>query len=138
MRQIKDAALEVVKALPAQNTAATSASIDMGAGAGKAAPNDDAALEQLLLEIEVEVTPALANGQTYTVVVKDSANNSSFATVAAIPSVVVTGAGGVGAAKTKAQFRLPPTIRRYLAFTVTASATTGDNTTKNVWMRLLS
>jgi hypothetical protein len=137
MRAIKDAAMEVVHVFPAAGANVDSASIDLGAGAGKAAPNDDSALEQLMVELESEAVPALVDTKTITFTLKDSADNVTFVAIAAFPTVVVTGAGGVGAAKKKVQFRLPPGTRRYINVNAAVLAAGGDNTAAHFWLRLL-
>lgn len=117
-RNLKDASLIVTTALPAQNTTGNTASLDLGVG------NFDG----ISLRVNVPATPSLANSQTLTITIQDSADNSSFAAVAQYETIVMTGAGGVGSAAVERTYPLTPSIRRYVRISVAASATAGDNT----------
>jgi len=131
-REIQDILKYVRTALPAQNTTAQSASIDL-----EQTPADSVN-EVIDVIIRLPATPNLANGQTITFSIQDSADNSSFATVAGTGSFVVTGAGGNGGpafpvaaipnSPGMPHFKLPPQTRRYIRAQVVTSATAGDNT----------
>lgn len=112
----------VVTALPAQNTNNNTASIDLG----DAAPG--ASTEAFDVRISVPALPALADGQTVTLALQDSADNASFAAIGEFASFVRTGAGGAGAAAADRQLKLPATVRRYIRLNQAASATAGNNT----------
>jgi molybdenum-dependent DNA-binding transcriptional regulator ModE len=71
-----------------------------------------------------------------TVKVQDSADNSSFADVAILATLVATGAGGTGSAAASLTQRAPLTLRRYVRVNIAASATAGDNTVKKATLAL--
>ena len=129
LRNLRDAAKEVTTALPAQNTANQTAAIDLEQTYG-------GHIEEIAFELEVPATPSLANGQTLTFTVQDSADGTSFATIDPAISTVVTGGGGGGPAKT-VRFRLPPLARRYVRLNQAASATAGNNTAVSTTFRAL-
>lgn len=124
-RNIKDGALSVSTAPPAQNTNVNSVSIDLGAG-----DTFTELTEFVEFEVAVPNWTTLANAQTVTFTVQDSADNASFnAAGCAVPAILVsnvaTGAGGIGTAAYKASFRLPAGTRRYVRVNAAASATAG-------------
>jgi hypothetical protein len=118
---LTDANLSVSKALPAAGASNDSASIDLGTTSGGRVPRVE-------LEVSLPATPALVDAKTITLTVQDSADNSSFAAVADIPAIVLTGAGGVGAAAYDHNFKLPLGIRKYLRLHQAVLAAGGDNT----------
>lgn len=128
-RSIKDAALIQSKNLPAAGASASTTAIDLQAV--------DASFERIEVEIAVEAVPALADTKTNTVTLEDSADNSSFAAIAALSTVVQTGAGGTGAAAVTRQVRLPSGARRYLRATSAIAAAGGDSTAKKMTLSLL-
>lgn len=117
-RVLIDSEKLVLRALPAQNTNVNSTSIDFGT---------PPAPEAMELRVSVPATPSLASGQTFTVKFQDSADNSTFADIAELSSLVVTGAGGGGPAASR-DVNLPASARRYVRVNIAASATAGDNT----------
>jgi hypothetical protein len=128
----KDALLTKVTALPAQNTNSDSAAIDLEVLNGASLPD---ALE---LEISIPATPNLADGQTTTTTIQDSADGTTFAAVAGLAALVRTGAGGAGAAASSRRYKLPSTVRRYVRENTACSATAGNNTAVSRTLRLLS
>jgi hypothetical protein len=118
-RVLIDSEKLVTRALPAQNTNVNSASIDFGT---------PPAPEAMELRVSVPATPLLANAQTITVTFQDSADNSSFAAIPELATLVITGGGGVGAAAAVRDVNLPASARRYVRVNIAASATAGDNT----------
>jgi hypothetical protein len=121
-RKIPDAQVRVFTNHPAQNTALASASIDLVLAG-------NVARESFEVLLSYAAAPSLANGQTITVELQDSADDVTFAKISTLDSLVVqTGAGGTGAAASNVRFALPSTTRRYLRALDTMSATTGDNT----------
>jgi hypothetical protein len=130
-RALKDAATIKVTALPAQDTASQSATIDLGQVA--LGPTGD----HFEVEVSLPATPALANGQTITLALHDSADDSTFAAIAGLNSLVATGAGTAGAAATSRIFRLPRNTRRYLRLNQAASATAGNNTAVSTTISLV-
>ena len=127
-----DVSTLVTTALPAQNTNVTGASLDLN----NLVANIGRSLGFADLRISVPATPNLANGQTLTLQLEDSADNISFAPIASEPATVITGAGGAGGPATLAVYQLNDVQRvnsaivprRYLALNVAASATAGNNT----------
>ena len=130
-RRIRDKALEVVTALPAADASADSDSLDLGA-AGVAS------LERAELEISIPALASLANDKDVTVTVQDSADNSSFAAVNELSTVVVTGGGGTGSDAATQKVRLPSTTRRYVRLNLAVEAAGGDNTGDIVTHRILT
>jgi hypothetical protein len=118
-RAIKDELNLVRTALPAQNTAANGSAIDLG----NVPLSDDVHFSLL-----IPATPSLADGQTITGKIQDSADGVTFADLVGVGTLVVTGAGGVGAAQAAKVQRTPLACRRYVRAVWTASATAGDNT----------
>ena len=108
----------VTLALPAQNTNANSTSIDLGT---------PPAPEAMELRVSVPATPSLASGQTLTVTFQDSADNSSFAAIAELSALVITGTGGGGPSSVR-DVNVPASTRRYVRVNIAASATAGNNT----------
>lgn len=121
-RTIGDLSLTQTKALPASATTVNGTAIDThsvdGGNIGEFAN----------FTLSVPATPSLANSATLTFTIQDSADNSSFAAVAGLPTLVMTGAGGTGsAAASLGPIRFPPTLRRYVRVSVVESAAGGDN-----------
>jgi hypothetical protein len=131
-RTRQDAKLTVTTALPAQNTTGNGTSIDLEAVTAANLP------EAIQLEVSVPATAALADGQTITVALHDSADNSSFAAIAGLSTLVITGAGGVGAAAASRKVPLPNATRRYVRAVYAMSATTGDNTAVSAKLKILT
>ena len=128
----RDAALTVTKACPAAGASVNTATIDTGSAG-------DASLANAVVEIAIPALPSLADGKTLTVKLQDSADNSTYADVAELASVVVTGAADAkGSDKKTAVVRLPPGARRYLQANIAVAASGGDNTAKSVTLSLLT
>jgi len=131
-RRLLDANLTKRIALPSAAGTVNSASIDLGS------VNLGSASDELEGEISYEATPSLANSATLTMTVQDSADNSSFAAVASLATLVVTGSGGTGAAASSRTFRLPPTTRRYVRISIVESSAGGDNSAKYGTLKLFA
>lgn len=131
-RSIQDKLLTVTTALPAQNTTGNGSSIDLEVVTGASLP------EGLQVEVAIPATPNLADGQTITVTLQDSADNSSFAAITGLSTLVVTGAGGAGAAAASRKVPLPNNTRRYIRASYAASATAGNNTAVSATLKLLT
>lgn len=121
-RDIRDALLEVTQAMPAAGATANSSSIDL------TSTTLGSANEATEFVIDVPATPSLANTETLTFTVQDSANNSSFAAISDVDALVLTGDGGDGADAYVFRTRLPEATRRYVRVSIVASASAGDNT----------
>lgn len=117
-RKIKDEFKLARIALPAQNANVNSAAIDL-----ENVPLKD----DVQFNLSLVKTPNLANGQTITGKVQDSADNVTFADVA-IQTLVVTGVSTDGGPEATLTVRVPLNIRRYVRANWAASATAGNNT----------
>lgn len=121
-RSLKDGLLIKTDALPAANANNDGASLDLAQV--ELGPTGD----HLELELSVPATPALAADKTLTFTVQDSADNSTFATLAGISTMVVTGVASAGAAAASRVIRLPRITRRYVRVNAAIAADGGDNT----------
>jgi hypothetical protein len=120
-RNLVDAKLTATNALPAAGASANGTSIDLG--------NGPLSPESIELEGSIPATPSLVDAKTIIIKLQDSADNSSFADIAACGAITIaTGAGGVGAAAAKTRWRLPSNARRYVRQVATVLASGGDNT----------
>lgn len=131
-RLIRDALLVVTRTLPAAAANNNSTSIDLG----DVTPVLHGQNHELSLEMPA--IAALANATTMIVTVQDSADDSSFAAVPGVATLVLTGAGGVGAAAITRVVRLPSTVRRYIRVNIAALADSGANTAVVFTFRILS
>lgn len=127
----RDAALTVTKACPAAGANVNTATIDTGA-------SGDASLANAVVEIAIPALPSLADTKTVTVKLQDSSDDTTYADIAELASVVVTGSGVAGSAAKTAVVRLPPGARRYLQANIAVAASGGDNTAKSVTLSLLT
>lgn len=127
-RRITDKLLEVSRSIPAAGANNNSISIDLGPGWKG---------ENFEVELEVPALPNLADTKTLTITFQDSADDSSFAAIPELATLVLTGAGGVGAAATKRRVRLPASARQYLRINCAIASVGGDSTAKAVILRLL-
>lgn len=126
----RDVNVQVTKALPAAAASNASDSIDLG----HAYPGRS--VEKLELVINLPATPSLADTKTATLTIEDSADNSSFAAVTGLSTVVATGAGGVGAAAIERRVKLPSGVRRYIRLAQAVQSAGGDNTGVSTTMGL--
>lgn len=115
---VRDAALEVTKALP--NGAATTASdgIDLGHG-----PKGDFLVNcELAIEAPALGATPMPNAKTMTYDVFHD-TDAAFGTEVKLGTAVLvqTGAGGVGCAAATARFRLPVDVNRYVRVKATGS-----------------
>lgn len=116
----QDARLTVTRVLPASTTAVVSSSIDLGS------PASLNAMVGIACDVVLDVpATTVATGQTLTFVVQDSADGVSFAQIAHLNGLTLTGVSNATAAATRI-WRLPPTVRRFIRLSCTASATAGD------------
>jgi hypothetical protein len=130
-RLVRDNALTVTKVLPAASGNNTSPSINIGFG-----PYHP---EQITLEIAFPATAAnTSTSDTYTALLVDSADNITFVAVSPIVELVVPGVASTGAAAITATIKPPANVRQYVAFKVTATSGTGDNTAQTVTYSLLT
>jgi hypothetical protein len=131
-RRLQDASLIKTKALPAAAAANATDSIDLGSTTlGPVA-------DEIEVDISIEATPALVDDKTVTLTLKDSADNSSFAAIAGLATLVTTGAASAGAAATSRRVKLPPSTRRYLRLDAAVLTAGGDNTAKSYTLKVLA
>lgn len=120
MHTRKDVNFIVSRTLPAQNTNNNSTSLDLEIAAPYFAG------EYTEVEFYIPATTC-ATGQTITVTLQDSADNSTFTQIDECETLVLTGASNATAAATR-RWRLPRTCLRYVRVNIAMSATTGDQT----------
>lgn len=121
-RFLKDAELIKSKALPAAAATAYTASIDLGAVA--LGPTGD----HIEAEISVPATPALVEDKTITLNFQESDDDTTFANIGELESLVITGGAGNGASAASRIVRLPRATKRYIRAAATVLADGGDNT----------
>lgn len=136
-KPITDLAALVTKALPAANATANSASIDLWAGQGSQSGGVIGVENRRLLKVKLDATPNLADTKTVTIVIKDSADNSSFTAIDTVAVPVITASGGAGGAALERDIFLPPHTRRYVRAEATIPTSGGDSTAKNFYIALL-
>ena len=120
-RTLRDSRLVVTKALPAAAATNYSDVLDTNTLTPGRIPHVE-------LGLTVPATVSLVDAKTLTFVIQDSADGVTFAAVADLPPVVITGAGGVGADAVDRRFKLPITLRQYVRLSQTVLAAGGDNT----------
>lgn len=120
-RNLRDAAFEVSKALPA--AAANNATDGLDLGQTKVQ-----SLEAIEFELVIPATPALVDTKIITFTVEDSADNTTFAPVDPLISTTVVGVATAqgGAAKT-VLFRVPSQTRRYVRVKAAVETGGGSN-----------
>lgn len=131
MELIRDTNLLVTKALPAAAATNYTDGIDLG----DQAPGISRGNFQL--EVAIPALPSLADSKTYTATLQDSADNATFADVAVLAPIVLTGAGGAGAAAKTQLFPLPKDLRRYVRVKSVVQSVGGDNTAKSVTLSVV-
>lgn len=120
---IRDTNLKVTKALPAAAATNYTDGIDLGDASPGLSKLDD-----FQLEVAVPALASLADSKTYTGTVQDSADGVTYADVAVLTPLVLTGAGGVGAAAKTQLYPLPKDLRRYVRLKNAVQSAGGDNT----------
>jgi hypothetical protein len=128
IHSVEDALLTITRAFPAQNTNANSSAIDLLT----ASPEWVSRHTNLLLNVPATTT---ATGQTITITFQDSADNSSFAAITGLSTIVLTGASNATAALERVVV-LPTYVRRYVRMNIAMSATTGDQTALSTTLKL--
>ena len=136
-RKVYDLSTTTVLALPsAASTTVNGTMIDLGS-----VPND-----VLAENLEVHLSfPALSttiapDTRTFIFSIEDSADNSTYAALDPVASKTYTGAGGTGISAVSAlapfQFKLPPTVRRYIRVKCVSGASTTDASALSYTVRL--
>ena len=131
-RQIQDALLTALIALPAAAASANTAGIDLGQ------TTLDTTHEVIDVLLTVPAVPALVDTKTIIYTFQDSADNSTFAAIPELATVTSTGAGGVGAAAVSRRVKLPGSTRRYLRVNAAVLAAGGDNTAVSMTLKVLT
>jgi len=130
----QDAELSQSKALPATATTIYSTALDLGETPSQGALLGDVECEIVAPELE---TAEIPENETLTYAIQDSADNSSFATIAD-EVIVQTGSYSSGAEASTKRFRLPTSVRRYIRLAVTGSSGIGDCSGSTGILRLLA
>jgi hypothetical protein len=130
-RNIADALLRKIKALPAAGAANAADSIDLDQVTG-------GTLEAVEVVLEAPAVANLAAAKTITYTFKDSADGVTFAAIVELATVVQTGAAGTGGADAvERRVRLPPGARRYIRADAAAEVGGGDNTAASYTLSVL-
>lgn len=131
-RRLADANLTKTKALPAAAAGNNTDSIDLGQTTlGPLA-------DEMEFVVEIEATPSLVDDKTITLTIKDSADDSTYAAIPSLATLVQTGAGGAGAAAASRRYKLPPTTRRYVRVYADVLTGGGSNVAKSYTAKLLT
>jgi len=128
-RNLKDANFIATTALPAAGASNNSNVFNLGAGTFLP--------EEIELQVSIPATPSLADTKNLTLTIEDSADNASFSAITGLATIVVTGAGGAGAAAKTETIRLPSTTRQYLRLNQAVDAAGGDSTAVSTTFQLL-
>jgi len=126
----RDALLSVTKALPAAGANNDSGSIDLGS------PTPIVVGDSIEVEVALPVLANLAKNKTVTCTLHDSADNTTFAAITGLSTLVVTG-GDNGAAAASRVVRLPSSVKRYIRVNTAVLTDGGDNTASSVKLSVL-
>ncbi len=129
MHALKDAELIRTVALPAAAVTATTEPFNL-----IQKPPHECHFE---VELTLPSLPSLADTKKATVTLEDSADGTTFAPIAALASLEVTGVGGAGASTVTRKVRLPSDVRQYIRAKVAVEAAGGNNTAKSLTMALV-
>ena len=127
----RDTALTTTKACPAAGTNHNTATLDLKSTTA------GAFADSVEVEIVIPALPSLVKDKTLTVKLQDSANDSTYADIPELASVVVTGGDSGGSAAATRVVRLPSSAKRYLQANLAVATGGGDNTDKSVTVSLL-
>lgn len=130
LRNIQDAALQAVIALPAAGSTAVTEGIDLGQTIG-------GEIEGLNVVVEIPVTATLVDSKAITITLKDSADNISFTALAGLAALAVTGVTSNGSVAFEQRLRLPTATRRYIRAEAAIPADGGDNTATSLTLSVL-
>lgn len=131
IHNVRDAELKVTKACPAAGANHNTGTLDLGC------TNPGASVESFEVEIAIPALPSLAADKTLTVKLQDSADDTTYADIEELASVVVTGVLTAGSAAKTVAVRLPSSINRYIQANLAVSASGGNNTASSVSVSLL-
>lgn len=133
---VRDASLQVTKALP--NGAADIYTDGIDLGGSSRAQFDGGHRAELLIEAPALATADLGDGATMKYEVQHD-TDSAFGTAESLygtPNLTQTGAGGAGAAAATKRVALPTDVKRYVRVKATNSAA-GDASDKSVTVSLV-
>lgn len=119
IRTIRDADLIKSVALPAAGATAVTPSIRLDTG-----PH----VERFEGLLSIPATPALVDAKTVTVTMQHSDDDVTFTAIPELATLVVTGAGGAGAAASERSFRFPGDVKKFVRASAAVQAAGGDNT----------
>jgi len=119
----------VTTALPAAAANVDSATIDLGT-------ETFPANESIELVVEIPATTTLVDDKDITLTVKDGAASDTLAAVTGLGTQIVSGDTGNGSDAATLRWKLPSTIRRYVAVNAAVETGGGDNTDYNFVVKL--
>lgn len=127
--KLSDETMKRTVALPAAAAAALTSSVDLGGD--RAGPLG----HTLEVHLSLPALPSLVDAKTVTVDLYDcDTEDGVYAVVPTVGNMVVTGAGGAGAAAKSWRFYLPPDTRRFVKARAAVLTGGGDNTAKSLAM----
>jgi hypothetical protein len=129
-RNIGDAALEALKALPAAGAANYTDGIDLGQTLG-------GTIEGVEVVVQMEATDTLVDTKAVTFTLKDSADNITFAAIPGLAALTVTGTSGNVSAAYELRLRLPTATKRYIRLDASVPADAGTVTDANYQLTVL-
>ena len=94
------------------------------------------AADDIEATISIDATPDLVDAKTIILTVEDSADDSSFAAIAGVGTLTVTGAGGVGASAASQRFKSPPATRQYVRVSAAVLTAGGSNIAKSFYLKV--
>lgn len=128
---IRDTNLSVSKALPAAAATNYSDAIDLR----DSAPGIK--MRKAEIEVAIQALPSLVDAKTATITLQDSADGTTFADIATLAAITLTGASSAGAAAVTRKYKLPEDVRRYIRLKQAVLTAGGDNTAKSSTMSVI-
>ena len=125
LRQNLDANYIKSVALPSSASTVYTASLDLGDPVSGVPFSTTEIVDAVILAPALNATQ-LPNSATVTYQWQDSADNSTFANIAALNSFAQTGASSAGAAAVTNRVKLPQNTRRYIRISATTANSPGD------------
>lgn len=135
-RAVLDANYIVTRALPSSASTVYSASLDLGDAVSGIPYATTETINVQIVAPALSSSPKLADSGTVTYTLEDSADNSSFAAITGLSTLVQTGASSSGAPAATRTIKLPPITRRYIRLNVTSATSPGDMSTASATLQL--
>lgn len=135
-RAVLDANYIVTRALPSSASTVYSSSLDLGDAVSGIPYATTETINVQIVAPALSSSPKLADSGTVTYTLEDSADNSSFAAITGLSTLVQTGAASAGAAAATRTIKLPPSTRRYIRLNVTSATSPGDMSTATATLQL--